>query len=195
ARQRRQILLPTILVLALTYFSPAFVPAPQGKKAPEQVPNLSGAVGAGTLFALTAPANAVDDPLAHGAPGVMEAGDLQGWAERAAFGGLLVSTFLAWWRGTLGSGQASTEGKPPSFYAMSFANLALVVLLSNRWLESGHFPLSNMYESLSFLAWGVTAVTLYFTASQASEAEELKAFDMQTNSKSSEAKQNTTDIA
>ena len=56
-----------------------------------QVPNLSGAVGAGTLFArvfeavmasshamplsfllseaLTAPANAVDDPLAHGAPG------------------------------------------------------------------------------------------------------------------------------
>lgn len=195
ARQRRQILLPTILVLALTYFSPAFVPAPQGKKAPEQVPNLSGAVGAGTLFALTAPANAVDDPLAHGAPGVMEAGDLQGWAERAAFGGLLVSTFLAWWRGTLGSGQASTEGKPPSFYAMSFANLALVVLLSNRWLESGHFPLSNMYESLSFLAWGVTAVTLYFTASQASEAEELKAFDMQTNSKSSEAKKNTTDIA
>ncbi|CAE7476143.1 ccsA, partial [Symbiodinium pilosum] len=125
----------------------------------------------------------------------MDAGDLQGWAERAAFGGLLVSTMLAWWRGTLGSGQASEEGKPPSFYAMSFANLALVVLLSNRWLESGHFPLSNMYESLSFLAWGVTAVTLYFSATQTAQGEELKAFDTQANSQSSQAKQVTSDIA
>ncbi|CAE7292299.1 ccsA [Symbiodinium natans] len=187
ALQLSQICIDQVLALVGYLSSPAFVPCRTSLKLwvlerclPE------------SLAALTAPAHAVDDPLAHG---VMQEGELQGWAERAAFGGLLVSTLLAWWRGTLGSGQASTEGKAPSFYAMAFANLALVVLLSNRWLESGHFPLSNMYESLSFLAWGVTAVTLYFTVSQTTESEELKAFDLQSNSKSSQAKQVTTDIA
>jgi cytochrome c-type biogenesis protein CcsB len=29
-----------------------------------------------------------------------------------------------------------------------------------RWLNSGYFPLSNLYESLVFLAWGVTFTTL-----------------------------------
>lgn len=35
-------------------------------------------------------------------------------------------------------------------------NLSLAALLTARWVESGHFPLSNMYESLLFLAWGIT---------------------------------------
>ena len=39
-------------------------------------------------------------------------------------------------------------------------NLALASLLAARWVESGHFPLSNMYESLLFLAWGITGVHL-----------------------------------
>ena len=42
-------------------------------------------------------------------------------------------------------------------------NLALASLLAARWVESGHFPLSNMYESLLFLAWGITGVHLYVT--------------------------------
>jgi cytochrome c-type biogenesis protein CcsB len=29
-----------------------------------------------------------------------------------------------------------------------------------RWWESGHFPISNLYESLCFLAWGCTLVQL-----------------------------------
>ena len=36
------------------------------------------------------------------------------------------------------------------------ANLSLSGLLGLRWIESGHFPLSNLYESLLFLAWGFT---------------------------------------
>jgi len=36
------------------------------------------------------------------------------------------------------------------------ANLSLFALLSLRWVESGHFPLSNLYESLMFLAWALT---------------------------------------
>jgi len=37
-----------------------------------------------------------------------------------------------------------------------FANFSLLILLSLRWLESGHFPLSNLYESLIFLSWSLT---------------------------------------
>jgi len=42
-------------------------------------------------------------------------------------------------------------------------NVALASLLAARWAESGHFPLSNMYESLLFLAWGITGVHLILT--------------------------------
>jgi cytochrome c-type biogenesis protein CcsB len=41
---------------------------------------------------------------------------------------------------------------------MLASSLALATSLSARWIESGHFPLSNMYESLLFLGWGVTAI-------------------------------------
>ena len=46
---------------------------------------------------------------------------------------------------------------------MLAGNLTLASLLAARWVESGHFPLSNMYESLLFLAWGVTGVHLVVT--------------------------------
>ena len=53
-------------------------------------------------------------------------------------------------------------GKPEQ-YAMLAGNLTLASLLAARWVRSGHFPLSNMYESLLFLAWGVTGVHLVVT--------------------------------
>lgn len=40
------------------------------------------------------------------------------------------------------------------------ANFSLTGLLVLRWLESNHFPLSNLYESLLFLSWGFTAFHL-----------------------------------
>ena len=43
---------------------------------------------------------------------------------------------------------------------VSIANLCIAALLSARWLEAGYFPISNLYESLFFLAWGVTAIHL-----------------------------------
>jgi cytochrome c-type biogenesis protein CcsB len=36
------------------------------------------------------------------------------------------------------------------------ANLSLFSLLILRWFDSGHFPLSNLYESLMFLTWTLT---------------------------------------
>ena len=35
-------------------------------------------------------------------------------------------------------------------------NLFISFQLLSRWLISGHFPISNLYESLYFLAWGIT---------------------------------------
>jgi cytochrome c-type biogenesis protein CcsB len=43
---------------------------------------------------------------------------------------------------------------------MAIANLSIFVLLAARWIEAGYFPLSNLYESLFFLAWGITAMHL-----------------------------------
>lgn len=43
---------------------------------------------------------------------------------------------------------------------MAIANLCMAALLGARWIEAGYFPISNLYESLFFLAWGLTAVHL-----------------------------------
>ncbi|NES72613.1 MAG: c-type cytochrome biogenesis protein CcsB, partial [Okeania sp. SIO2D1] len=43
---------------------------------------------------------------------------------------------------------------------MAIANLLIAALLGARWLEAGYFPISNLYESLFFLAWGITAIHL-----------------------------------
>ena len=40
------------------------------------------------------------------------------------------------------------------------ANLCIATLLGARWLEASYFPLSNLYESLFFLAWGITTIHL-----------------------------------
>ncbi len=46
------------------------------------------------------------------------------------------------------------------FFGIGIANLALFLFLSLRWLKSGHFPLSNLYESLLFLSWSFTTFHL-----------------------------------
>ena len=44
--------------------------------------------------------------------------------------------------------------------SMIIANFCLLSLLILRWKESGHFPLSNLYESLMFLSWSLSAFHL-----------------------------------
>lgn len=71
---------------------------------------------------------------------------------------VLFLTMLVYWAGAafpsipLLSGLGST--------GVAIANLCMAALLGARWLEAGYFPISNLYESLFFLAWGVTAVHL-----------------------------------
>nr|AOM64558.1 cytochrome c biogenesis protein [Riquetophycus sp.] len=39
-------------------------------------------------------------------------------------------------------------------------NILLSITLTLRWINNGYFPLSNLYESLIFLAWGLTFIQL-----------------------------------
>jgi cytochrome c-type biogenesis protein CcsB len=43
-----------------------------------------------------------------------------------------------------------------SFFGNVLVNVLIFTLLGLRWLNYGYFPLSNLYESLMFLAWGIT---------------------------------------
>jgi len=40
------------------------------------------------------------------------------------------------------------------------SNVLFVVTLSIRWVSEGYFPLSNLYESLIFLSWGISFIHL-----------------------------------
>ncbi len=80
---------------------------------------------------------------------------LESILDNASFGVLLV-TMLIYWTGAAFPNlpYLSTLGTT----GMAIANLCMATLLGSRWLEAGYFPLSNLYESLFFLAWGVTAI-------------------------------------
>jgi cytochrome c-type biogenesis protein CcsB len=72
-----------------------------------------------------------------------------------AFALLLVALPLAFWS-VSGGGQGSTAVR----LLVAGANLSLTAQLVLRWWQSGHFPISNLYESLCFLAWACTLTQL-----------------------------------
>ena len=41
-----------------------------------------------------------------------------------------------------------------------FSNLLFMLTLLFRWIGEGYFPLSNLYESLIFLSWGISSIHL-----------------------------------
>ena len=73
----------------------------------------------------------------------------------AAFVLLLLALPLSFWS-VSGAGQGSTVVR----LLVATANLALTAQLVLRWWQSGHFPISNLYESLCFLAWACTLTQL-----------------------------------
>jgi len=83
---------------------------------------------------------------------------LQSLLDNASFAILLVTMLVYWVSAAFPHipylPQIGTAG-------MAIANLTIFVLLSARWIDAGYFPLSNLYESLFFLAWGVTAMHLW----------------------------------
>nr|WP_313887325.1 c-type cytochrome biogenesis protein CcsB [Nodosilinea sp. LEGE 07088] len=82
---------------------------------------------------------------------------LQGWLDNASFAVLFLAMLLYW------CGLAFPQvALLPSLGtgAMAVGSLTIAALLAARWLEGGYFPMSNLYESLFALAWGITAMHL-----------------------------------
>jgi cytochrome c-type biogenesis protein CcsB len=83
---------------------------------------------------------------------------LQGVLDNFSFA-ILFATMLIYWTGAAFPqipllSALGTAG-------MAIANLCIATLLGARWLEAGYFPLSNLYESLFFLTWGITLLHLF----------------------------------
>ena len=71
---------------------------------------------------------------------------------------VLFLTMLVYWAGAAFPGISFLPALATA--GVSIANLTIAALLGARWLEAGYFPISNLYESLFFLAWGVTTAHL-----------------------------------
>ncbi len=87
----------------------------------------------------------------------MDLVSLQHLLDNASFA-VLLATMLIYWCSVAIPGlawlpQLGTAG-------MAIANLCIFTLLGARWIDAGYFPLSNLYESLFFLAWGLTTMHL-----------------------------------
>ncbi|MFB2969701.1 c-type cytochrome biogenesis protein CcsB [Aerosakkonema sp. BLCC-F183] len=82
---------------------------------------------------------------------------LQNWLDNASFAVLFV-TMLIYWGGAAFPGIPYLPALGTS--GMAIANMCIACLLGARWLEAGYFPLSNLYESLFFLTWGITVIHL-----------------------------------
>jgi cytochrome c-type biogenesis protein CcsB len=68
----------------------------------------------------------------------------------------------------LSGNRPESENQQNPFYladiGVKLSNFFLTIYLLERWIESGHPPMSNLYESLLFLTW--TFLTLYLIVSQ-----------------------------
>ena len=69
-----------------------------------------------------------------------------------AFATLLASMLLYW-----GDAAFGTPLRRWARQGMWIAQGSLTSVLILRWIQSGHFPLSNLYESCLFLSWALTA--------------------------------------
>ena len=68
---------------------------------------------------------------------------------------LLISLPISFWSVAGSSNSSFTR------FLIAIANLFLTAQLILRWWQSGHFPISNLYESLCFLTWGSTLTQLF----------------------------------
>ena len=83
--------------------------------------------------------------------------NIQAFLDNLIFSSLLLVTILSWANTIYPKFKVLEK---TGFYGLLVANLLIFLLLSLRWLEFGYFPLSNLYESLMFLAWSITFITI-----------------------------------
>ncbi|MFN4067390.1 MAG: c-type cytochrome biogenesis protein CcsB [Thermosynechococcus sp.] len=82
---------------------------------------------------------------------------LEGWLDNTTFAVLFITMLLYWCGAAFPQWPVLTAAGRTG---MAIANLCITGLLTARWIEGGYFPISNLYESLFFLCWGLTAMHL-----------------------------------
>ena len=83
--------------------------------------------------------------------------NMQSYLDNLTFLSLFIA-MLSYW--TSISFTSLKFGSKIGFISIFVANLTIFINLGSRWLENGYFPLSNLYESLMFFIWGITAITI-----------------------------------
>ena len=83
----------------------------------------------------------------------------QNFSSNIVFGILLFAMIIYWINLSLfrGTKNLIQVGKLSAI----IANILLFFILCSRWIISGYFPLSNLYESLLFLTWTLLTIYLY----------------------------------
>jgi len=71
---------------------------------------------------------------------------------------LLLCTLITYWS-SIAFTQIKILNKLGTFFTI-LINTSLSISLILRWINYEHFPLSNLYESLVFLTWGITFIHL-----------------------------------
>jgi len=95
----------------------------------------------------------------------MDLARLQNFLDNISFAILLTTMLIYWVAAAFPSiPYLSVLGST----GMAIANLCIATLLGARWLEASYFPISNLYESLFFLTWGIT--TIHFIAENMSRS-------------------------
>jgi cytochrome c-type biogenesis protein CcsB len=84
--------------------------------------------------------------------------DIQSILDNLIFANLLLVTIIYWASLIFSNFKLLPK---LAFYGNLCASVCLFILLGSRWLTFGYFPLSNLYESLMFLAWGITTLTVF----------------------------------
>lgn len=84
--------------------------------------------------------------------------NIQSYLDNLTFLSLFIG-MLSYW--TSISFTSLKVGAKLGFISICVANSSIFINLGSRWLENGYFPLSNLYESLLFFIWGITAITIF----------------------------------
>jgi len=90
--------------------------------------------------------------------------NIQSYLDNLTFLALFIA-MLGYWTNI--SFTSLKVGAKIGFVSVCIANFAIFANLGSRWLENGYFPLSNLYESLMFFIWGITAITILIEKSVA----------------------------
>jgi cytochrome c-type biogenesis protein CcsB len=87
--------------------------------------------------------------------------NLETFLGNTSFGVLLITMLVFWFRAAyLLQNRFEKQFYKIGLVGTLIANVLLACLLITRWIEIKHFPLSNLYESLIFLAWGMSLILL-----------------------------------